>query len=81
MSDCTKALPGDSDLKSAKPMYLRPVAILVRPGNPKRTKGFRDVLAPGVKVLAVADAGRTSFGRTWLAALATSARCARSVRT
>ena len=42
-------------------MYLRPVAILVRPGNPKRICGFRDLLAPGVKVLTVAGAGQTGL--------------------
>ena len=61
MSDFAKALPGAFDLKSAEPMYLRPVAILVRPGNPKRILGFRDVLAPGVKVLAVAGAGQNGL--------------------
>jgi len=61
MSDFAKALPGAFDLKSAEPMYLRPVAILVRPGNPKHIKGFRDVLAPGVKVLAVAGAGQNGL--------------------
>ena len=35
----------------AHALYLRPVAILVRPGNPKGIRGFRDLLAPGVKVL------------------------------
>ena len=61
MSDFAKALPGAFDLKSAEPMYLRPVAILVRPGNPKHIKGFRDVIAPGVKVLAVAGAGQNGL--------------------
>lgn len=61
MSDYAKALPGAFDLKSAEPMYLRPVAILVRPGNPKHIKGFRDVIAPGVKVLAVAGAGQNGL--------------------
>ncbi|MBU1357282.1 MAG: substrate-binding domain-containing protein [Gammaproteobacteria bacterium] len=61
MSDFAKALPGAFDLRQAQPMYLRPVAILVRPGNPKGIKGFRDVLAPGVKVMAVAGAGQTGL--------------------
>lgn len=61
MSDFAKALPGAFDLKAAEPMYLRPVAILVRPGNPKHIKGFRDVIAPGVKVLAVAGAGQNGL--------------------
>jgi accessory colonization factor AcfC len=61
MSDFAKALPGTFDLRDVQPLYLRPVAILVRPGNPKGIKGFRDVLAPGVKVLAVAGAGQTGL--------------------
>ena len=61
MSDFAKALPGLFDLHSAQALYLRPVAMLVRPGNPKHIKGFRDLLAPGVKVLAVAGAGQTGL--------------------
>jgi accessory colonization factor AcfC len=61
MSDFAKALPGAFDLKNAQPMYLRPVAILVRRGNPKRVTGFRDLLRPGMKVLAVAGAGQTGL--------------------
>ncbi len=41
--------------------HLRPVAILVRPGNPKGISGFRDLLVPGVKVLTVAGAGQTGL--------------------
>lgn len=61
MSDFARALPGAFDLVEAQPLYLRPVAILVRPGNPKGIKGFRDLLAPGVKVLTVAGAGQTGL--------------------
>ncbi len=61
MSDFAKALPGSFDLKSAEPLYLRPAAILVRSGNPKRITGFRDVLKPGIKVMAVAGAGQTGL--------------------
>ncbi len=61
MTDFAKALPGSFDLAQAEPIYLRPVAILVRPGNPKAIKGFRDLLAPGVKVLTVAGAGQTGL--------------------
>lgn len=58
MSDFAKALPGAFELKEAYPLYLRPAAILVRPGNPKNIRGFRDLLAPNVKVLTVAGAGQ-----------------------
>ncbi len=61
MSDFAKALPGAFDLNDVEPMYLRPVAILVRPGNPKGISGFRDVLAPGIKILAVAGAGQNGL--------------------
>ena len=61
MSVFAKAMPGVFDLRDAEPMYLRPVAILVRPGNPKGIKGFRDVLNPGIKVLAVAGAGQNGL--------------------
>ena len=61
MTDFAKALPGAFDLVDAQPMYLRPVAILVRPGNPKKIRGFRDLLAPGIKVLTVAGAGQTGL--------------------
>ena len=60
-TDFAKALPGAFDLVDAQPMYLRPVAILVRPGNPKGIRGFRDLLAPGVKLLTVAGAGQTGL--------------------
>jgi accessory colonization factor AcfC len=61
MSDFAKALPGAFDLKEALPLYLRPVAILVRPGNPKNIRGLRDLLAPGIKVLTVAGAGQVGL--------------------
>ena len=61
MTDFAKALPGAFDLVDAQPLYLRPVAILVRPGNPKNIRGFRDLLVPGVKVLTVAGAGQTGL--------------------
>ena len=61
MSDFAKALPGLFELKDAYPLYLRPVAILVRPGNPKGIRGFRDLLRPDVKVLTVAGAGQVGL--------------------
>ena len=61
MSDFAKALPGAFKLAEAEPLYLRPAAILVRPGNPKGIGGFRDLLRPGIKVLAVAGAGQTGL--------------------
>ena len=61
MGDFAKALPGAFELREAQPLYLRSVAILVRPGNRKKIRGFRDLLKPGVKVLTVAGAGQTGL--------------------
>lgn len=61
MTDFAKALPGSFEMGEVQPLYLRPVAILVRPGNPKRIQGFKDLLAPGVKILTVAGAGQTGL--------------------
>ncbi len=60
-ADFAKALPGLFELSEVYPLYLRPAAILVRPGNPKGIRGFRDLLAPNVKVLTVAGAGQTGL--------------------
>ena len=57
-ADYAKALPGAFDLQDAYPLYLRPAAILVRPGNPKNIQGFRDLLAPNIRILTVAGAGQ-----------------------
>jgi accessory colonization factor AcfC len=61
MTEFSKALPAAFDLADVQPLYLRPVAILVRPGNPKRIGGFRDLLKPGIRVLTVAGAGQTGL--------------------
>ena len=46
---------------SVTPLYLRPSAILVRPGNPKRIVDFPDLLRPGVKVMVVSGSGQTGM--------------------
>lgn len=59
MSDFVIALNGliiDSDVQ---PLYLRPLSLLVRPGNPKKIRGIKDILHSGVKVLVVNGAGQT----------------------
>lgn len=61
MSDFAGALKGVFDTRDAEPLYLRPVSILVRPGNPKNITGFEDLLQPGMRVLAVAGAGQTAL--------------------
>ena len=44
MSGFATTLPGVFDLRDARTLYLRPSAILVRPGNPKGIQGFKDCL-------------------------------------
>jgi accessory colonization factor AcfC len=48
-------------LKTVQPLYLRPAGILVRPGNPRRIRGFRDLLRPGVKIMVVSGAGQVGL--------------------
>ena len=49
------------DEATITPLYLRPAAILVRKGNPRRIRRFEDLLRPGVKVLVVQGAGQTGL--------------------
>lgn len=58
MSDFVVAMEGRIDSADVQPLYLRPLAILVRPGNPKKIAGVRDLLAPGLEVLVVNGAGQ-----------------------
>ena len=53
--------PGRIDESTIVPLYLRPVAMLVRPGNPKRIRRFEDLLRPGIKVLVVQGAGQNGL--------------------
>ncbi len=48
----------DLDPTSEKPLYLRPSAILVRPGNPKHITGVQDLLTPGRRILVVQGSGQ-----------------------
>ena len=48
----------DIDPDTVMPLYLRPSAILVRPGNPKRITGIQDLLIPGRRILVVDGAGQ-----------------------
>lgn len=58
MTDFVLAFDGRIDETEVRPLYLRPLAILVRPGNPKRIAGVKGILAPGVRVLVVNGAGQ-----------------------
>lgn len=54
-------LPGLIDAATIRTLYLRPSAILVRPGNPKGIKGIKDLARPGVKILVVEGAGQVGM--------------------
>lgn len=58
MSDFVTAMQGQIDAAAVQPLYLRPLSILVRPGNPRHITGFKDLLKPGIKVLVVNGAGQ-----------------------
>jgi accessory colonization factor AcfC len=57
MTDFEAMFP-DLDPQSIQPLYLRPSAILVRPGNPKRIKGVQDLLTPGRRIMVVQGSGQ-----------------------
>jgi accessory colonization factor AcfC len=57
MTDFTVAMDGRIVEQTITPLYLRPLSILVRPGNPKKISGFKSLLQPGIKILVVNGAG------------------------
>lgn len=61
MTDFVKAMEGQILEKTIQPLYLRASNILVRPGNPRRIRGLRDLLRPGLRVLVVQGAGQTGM--------------------
>lgn len=62
MTDFTqKDLSGLIDTATIQTLYLRPSAILVRPGNPKKIIGVKDLAKPGLKLLVVQGAGQTGM--------------------
>jgi accessory colonization factor AcfC len=56
-----KDLAGLIDSSTIRTLYLRPSAILVRPGNPKSIKGIKDLVRPGIKILVVEGAGQVGM--------------------
>lgn len=46
---------------SVTPLYMRPSALLVRPGNPQHITDFPDVLKPGVRIMVVCGSGQTGL--------------------
>jgi len=61
MSDYVRAMDIRIDQDSVTPLYFRPSAILVRPGNPKRIEDFPDLVRPGTNVMVVNGAGETGL--------------------
>lgn len=61
MTDFIGAMQGQLVESTIEPLYLRPAAILVRRGNPKRIRGFRDLLKPGMRVMVVSGAGQVGM--------------------
>jgi accessory colonization factor AcfC len=56
-----KDVPGLIDTSTIRTLYLRPSAILVRPGNPKGINGIKDLAKPGIKILVVEGAGQVGM--------------------
>jgi accessory colonization factor AcfC len=56
-----KDLPALIDTSTIRTLYLRPSAILVRPGNPKSIKGIKDLTRVGVRILVVQGAGQVGM--------------------
>lgn len=54
-------LPGVIDTSTIRTLYLRPSAVLVRPGNPKGIRSIKDLTKPGIRVLVVEGAGQVGM--------------------
>jgi accessory colonization factor AcfC len=61
MTDFVKAMEGRIEEGTIASLYLRPSAILVRPGNPKAIRDLPDLAKPGMRVLVVQGAGQTGM--------------------
>lgn len=61
MTDFVRDMEGRIDEKTIDPLYLRESSILVRPGNPRRFRGLRDLTAPGRKVIVVQGSGQAGL--------------------
>ena len=61
MSEYARSMHLHIDEDSITSLFLRPSAILVRPGNPKQINDFPDLVRPGVKVMVVNSAGATGL--------------------
>ncbi len=61
MVDIIQGMGGEIEESSVTPLYWRPAAILVRPGNPKHIYDLPDLLRPGLKVMVVNGSGQTGL--------------------
>jgi accessory colonization factor AcfC len=61
MTDLVNALGGRVASVDVVSLYMRPSAILVRPGNPQGIRGIRDLLVPGRKILIVNGSGQNGL--------------------
>lgn len=61
MVNIIQGMNGEIEQGSVAPLYWRPAAILVRPGNPKHIHDLPDLLRPGVKVMVVNGSGQTGL--------------------
>ncbi len=61
MTDFVKAMEGRIAEETIDALYMRPSALLVRPGNPRKIHDLPDVAKPGLKVLVVQGAGQTGM--------------------
>jgi accessory colonization factor AcfC len=58
LSDLERRRPGFLDPSTRRSLWVRPAAILVRKGNPRRIAGIADLARPGVRLLDVNGAGQ-----------------------
>lgn len=61
MTDFVRDMEGRIDEQTIDPLYLRASSILVRPGNPRRIRGLRDLMVPGRKVIVVQGSGQAGL--------------------
>lgn len=60
-TEFVKAMEGRIAEETIDALYIRPSAILVRPGNPRKIRDLPDLAKPGLKVLVVQGAGQTGM--------------------
>lgn len=61
MTDFVREMEGQIDERTIDPLYLRVSNILVRPGNPRRIRGLRDLVVPGRRIIVVQGSGQAGL--------------------